>query len=59
MEFPKASQKSLIFYHPTSSFQHLPMYRKQALEQCHSIFLFMAYFYLTAGVTKFKEKIRL
>lgn len=37
--------------------KHLPMYRKQTLEQCYSIFLFMAYFYFTAGVTKFKEKL--
>ena len=40
-----------------SRWKHLPMYRKQTLEQCRSIFLFMAYFYFTAGVTKFKEKL--
>ena len=33
------------------------MYRKQTLEQYHSMFLFMAYFYFSAGVTKFKEKL--
>ena len=37
--------------------KHLPMYRKQTLEQCYSIFLFMAYFYFMAGVTMFKEKL--
>lgn len=59
IEFRKASQKSLIFYQ-TLSFQvgkHLPMYRKQTLELCHSIFLFMAYFYFTDGVIKFNEKL--
>jgi hypothetical protein len=59
MESRKASQKSLIFYQ-TLSFQvgkHLPMYRKQTLELCHSIFLFMAYFYFTDGVIRFNEKL--